>query len=188
MFCSFVRPFVACLIQTVIPAPFLRRPIFKLLYADGHPEGRKVAEGLPPKSLRSPGNGRERNRARNVPTRPRDRTQEQVSSVWDLAIRESFWYPLLVVSVRCSVLFSRSCSLSLIHSLFLSLSHPPPRRLCCFLPFCCTRVVWCRVFRWLQEQVRLAKAEVVSVSKVEPIESVDVSTLCCLSSCFCYKV
>lgn len=32
-------------------------------------------------------------------------------------------------------------------------------------------------FRWLQEQVRLAKSEVVSTSKVEPIESVDVSIL-----------
>lgn len=53
------------------------RPPCSLL-TDGHSEGREVAQGLPPKGLRAPGNGRERGRPRNVPTRPRGRAQEQV--------------------------------------------------------------------------------------------------------------
>ena len=134
-----------------------------------------MAQGLPPKGLRSPGDGGERGRARNVPTRARHRTQQQVSRLRVSCVpqRRSMYQSLLLItaSVIGSVL---PCWF-----LFLStpLSHTQnlyPFRL--FVPSL-IRASSCHFSRWLQEQVRVAKAEVVSTSKVEAIESVDVSIL-----------
>lgn len=72
-----------------------------------------------------------------------------------------------------------SSPLCLALSASVSYTHKYPFRLSIhtFLSFVSHGVVSCLVFRWLHEQVRSAKAEVVSISKIEPIESVDVSIL-----------
>lgn len=69
-------PLLSCVCVCMCVAVCVVFEMCRVLLADGYPEGREVAQGLPQKGLRTPGDGREGRRAGDVPTRPRDRTQE----------------------------------------------------------------------------------------------------------------
>lgn len=84
----------------------------RALLADGHPKGWEVAQGFPQKGVRSPGDGREGYRARDVPTRPRDRTQEQVGISRTAAVCRFFVHAAVpqYVCMQAVALFVRSVS------------------------------------------------------------------------------